>query len=426
MSDSTRDLLIHGVAAAKAHEKNEARYFFEWLLRDDTAEPDEQEQAWHYLAQIADDPKEKRRWLEEILAHNPMDAQARRELLILNGALNPADIVDPDQPSPPKPFRPISARRFICSNCGGILSFDAGQNSLTCQYCGNRQSLLSAIDSGGMIAEENFTVTLATTKGHSTPTQTHIIRCTGCGASFQFLPEMISRPCPYCGTPYVLEETESRDLIAPDAIVPFAIAREQAQKLALEWYQSNKFKILSADALPIGIYLPVWAFDIGGVIDWSCVIEANEKWLPESGTALADESDLLVGASHTLSPKLTREIETFHPRHLVPYDARYLADWAAETYSIEVGDASLVARSRVLAKTEPLVRAGILSKYQHLQFNTLKLVVDSYKLVLLSLWITRYRYEGTWYNVVISGETGHVAAEMPSRGIGGWLANLLG
>ncbi len=426
MSDSTRDLLTHGVAAAKANSKNEARYFLEWLLRDDTADRDEQVEAYRWLAQISDEPKQKRDYLELVLAYNPMHPEARRELAILNGDLNPADIVNPDQmPARTEPPKPITARRFVCSNCGGRMAFDADSTSLTCQYCGNHQSLLSAMDSGAMIEEQNFTVALATTQGHSKPITAHVIHCTGCGASFQFLPEMISRPCPYCETPYVIEQTETRDLIAPEGIVPFTISRDQAHRAALSWYETSKFKILSANALPSGIYLPAWTFDIGGVIDWSCVIEVNDKWLSESGSALVDENDLLVSASHTLSPHLTREIDNFPLRHLVPYDARYLADWAAETYAIEVGDASIVARARVLAKTQPLVQAGITNKYQHLQFSMLKLVIESYKLVLRPLWIARYRFEDKWYNVVINGQTGKVYGEKPQRGIGGWLARLM-
>lgn len=426
MSDSSRDLLIRGVAAAKDHSKNEARYFLEWLLRDETSEDAERDQARHWLSKIADDAKEKRNWLEEILAHNPMDAEARRDLAILNGDLNPADIVDPDKlPTPEEPPKPITARRFVCSQCGGRMAFNADESSLTCQYCGNRQSLLEALDSGGMIEERNFTVALATTKGHSRPIASHVIKCTGCGASFQFQPQLISRSCPYCDTPYVIEQTESRDLIEPEGVVPFEITRERAQQLALEWYTRNKFKILSANALPSGIYLPAWTFDIGGVIDWSCVTEIGDKWLPESGTALADENDLVVSASQTLSAGLTKEIDEFPLHRLMPYDSRYLADWAAETYSIQVGDASIVARARVLTKTQPLVRAGITNKYQHLQFSTLKLVIDSYKLVLLPLWLARYRFEGKWYSVVVNGQTGNVRGEKPQRGVSGWLSGLM-
>lgn len=427
MSDSTRDLLIHGISAAKANSKNEAHYFLEWLLRDETADADEHDQARHWLAQISDDPKEKRNWLEEILAHNPMDPEARRELAILNGDLNPADIVNPDQlPAPTESNTPITARRFVCSNCGGRMAFDADENSLTCQYCGNHQTLMAALDSGAMIAEQNFTVALATTKGHSKPIASHVIKCAGCGASFQFQPEMISRVCSFCGTPYVIEQTGTRDLIAPEGIVPFAVSREHAQRAALSWYDNNKFKILSVAALPGGIYLPAWTFDIGGLIEWSCVTEVNDKLLPQSGSTLADENDLLVSASHTLSPGLTKEIDNFPLHRLVPYDPRYLADWAAETYTIEVGDASLVARSRVLAKSQPLVRASITNQYEHLQLSTLKLVIDSYKLILLPFWIARYRFEGKWYNVVINGQTGNVHGEKPARGISGWLAGLVG
>lgn len=427
MSDSTRDLLIHGVAAAKANSKNEARYFLEWLLRDETAERDEHEQARHWLAQISDDPKEKRNWLEEILAYNPMDPDARRELAILNGNLNPSDIINPDRlltlDEPPKP---LGARRFVCSNCGGGMAFDASKTSLACQYCGNRQSLLEAMEGGSAVEEQNFTVALATTKGHSQPTASHVIKCAGCGAAFQFQPQILSRRCSYCGTAYVLKQTETRELIPPEAVVPFAIPREQAHRAVIDWYQKNKFKILSADALPSGVYLPAWTFDIGGVIEWSCVVEVNDKSMPESGSALADENDLLVSASHTLSPGLTKEIDNFPLKHLAPYNSGFLADWAAETYTVPVSDASIVARARVLAKTQPLVRASITNNYQHLQFSTLKLVIDSYKLVLLPLWIARYRFEGKWYNVVVNGATGEVNGEKPARGISGWLAGWMG
>ncbi|MBI3537156.1 MAG: hypothetical protein HY070_06335, partial [Chloroflexi bacterium] len=80
MSDSTRDLLIRGIAAAKAKFIHEARFYLEWLLRDESASREEQMEAYRYLAEISDDAKQKRDYLEQILAANPSDPDARRAL----------------------------------------------------------------------------------------------------------------------------------------------------------------------------------------------------------------------------------------------------------------------------------------------------------------------------------------------------------
>src|SRR5450756_2189468 len=110
MSDSTHDLLIRGIAAAKGDSKQEARFYLEWVLRSPDAEQPQLVEAWRYLAEISDDPQEKRNCLDEVLARNPTDPEARRALAILNGDLKPADLVDPDRmPAPPASMLPQPA-----------------------------------------------------------------------------------------------------------------------------------------------------------------------------------------------------------------------------------------------------------------------------------------------------------------------------
>lgn len=428
MSDSTRDLLVYGIAAAKANSKAEARHYLEWLLRDGTATQDETVEAWRWIAKISDDPKEKRDSLEQVLACNPMDPEARRTLAILNGDLNPADIVDadhlPTRDASQAP-RPIEARRFVCANCGGRMSYSADNASLTCDYCGRRQSLASAMSNGSMLEEHDFAVALATAKGHSRPVTTQSIKCTGCGASFVLSPEIISKCCPYCGSAYVIEQIETRELIAPKGIVPFAISRDRAQRAVLEWYRSEEFKVLSADALPSGVYLPAWTFDIGGVIEWHCEIEIGDAWLPQTGSYLVGENDIHIVASHTLSAQLTREMETSLIDRLVPYDPGYLADWPAETYQVTLGDASLVARTRALAHARPRIEASVAHNHRNLHLSTLKLVTESYKLILLPFWIARYHLQEKWYSIAIDGQSGEIRAEKPHQGVLGWFENLM-
>ena len=55
-----------------------------------------QAQANYYLSQVEDDPRQKRQFLEETLAIDMGHAAARRALAILDGKLNPDEIVNPD------------------------------------------------------------------------------------------------------------------------------------------------------------------------------------------------------------------------------------------------------------------------------------------------------------------------------------------
>ncbi len=424
MSDSTRDLLIRGIAAAKAQSNAEARNYLEWVTRSPDATRDELVQAWRYLAAISADPNQKRDALEHALAYNPSDPEARRDLAILNGALDPADIVDPDRMSAPETRAapvPLEARRFVCLNCGGKLAFTPDGNALTCAYCGNRQTLLAAMDDGAMVEEQSFTVTLATAKGHLRPVAVQSLTCASCGASVMLSPQTISRNCPFCATPYVIEQVETRELILPEGVAPFAVSRQDAHHAVMDWYRAHGFKILSANALPQGVYLPVWTFDLGGTIEWNCMVERNEVWLPQSGSHLVYENDMLVAASHSVSAGLLDEVREFPLERLVPYDARYLADWGAETYQISVGAASLVARALVLEKSRPKIAALITENYRDLRLSALRLVVESFKLILLPFWIARYRFDAKWYAVVVNGQTRAVRGEKPATGLGKWL-----
>src|SRR5512136_897629 len=104
MSETARELLVRGVAAAKtgqAQDKEEARFYLEWVLRIGDATLDQKTTAWLWLSQIEDDPRKKRDCLENVLAADPANGPARRGLAILDGRLKAEDVIDPNQPIAP-------------------------------------------------------------------------------------------------------------------------------------------------------------------------------------------------------------------------------------------------------------------------------------------------------------------------------------
>ncbi|MBI5303581.1 MAG: hypothetical protein HY868_15710 [Chloroflexi bacterium] len=431
-NDNVRDLLVHGIAAAKAKSNDEARFYLEWVLRTN-ADHEQMRDAWMWLGRVKTDLKEKRHCFEQGLAYDPSDPELRRELAILDGRLNPADIVDPDRMPAPAASSGAPTRRFVCAQCGGKMSFTPDGNALTCEYCGKRQSLADLDNT--LIAEQDFLIALATAKGHTQPTMQRAFACASCGASFVLAPATISLKCPYCETAYAVEKTETRELIEPAGVVPFAITLDRALRAELKWFREAGYELRGDPVPPTGVYVPAWTFDLGGEIEWNCLVEEQQMdmpgmnsrtvWRKRNGSRVIYENDLLVCATHTLNATLLDALNEMPLAKLAPFDPRFLADFPAETYQINVGDASLVARSRVHTKTRQEIEASIFETYQDLTASTAHLVIESYKLILVPLWIAHYKLEDVQRAIVINGHTGALRAEKPQSGIGRWFADLL-
>ena len=410
MSDDAEDILVRGIAAAKAKEPEEARHYLEWALRLDP-DPDQTQEAWYWLSQMSTNPSEKRTWLENILANNPGDARARRALAILDGKLNPAEIIDPDKFKQPAAGSPQSAdaQRFICSKCGGRMTFAPDGLSLTCEYCASHEHIASDKKQSG---DQDFLVAMATVKGHISPTQAYMLVCQGCGANFLLPPQDLTMNCPYCDSSYVLKSQAIRNLIQPSAMIPLAVPESKAQQAMRDWLQSRHSHIPVQVSRGVGVYLPFWDFNIGGQIDWRYLVEEQRQLLEQTGADVVYLSDILAPATKRLCKACLPVIQSYNLKSLVDYDPRYLSNWPAETYQVEVGDASLDAHQTALAIEKQRAQQKVPTDAKNLVFNSSNILIDSFKLVVLPLWMTRIsREDGRKFDVVINGQTAQVFGE---------------
>lgn len=417
-------LLLRGEAAAKEGNRLEAAHYLEWVLRTESTE-DEKLEAWYWLALASQDPDEKRHYLEEVLTRNPLHVRARRQLAILDGRLPEEEIVDPEKLPPTAGDRPQVAdtHRFLCPRCAARMVFAPDGESLYCEHCGYGRAPGSG---NGMVNEQDFIVAMATARGHSRPETMQAFQCEGCAAAFLLAPETISITCPYCNATYAVEMRETRELVPPQGIIPFAIEEEQAQRRVDGWLARQK----GAGRAPVhGVYLPVWTFDIGGAIGWEGHGQEYEpstrQWRPLAGTHPIFYDDYLVPGSTTLPEGLARAaINRFDLAQLVNFEQAYLAAWPAQTYEINVGDASLAARRGVLETKRQEVLARLEGRVNQIRLSTAEMVVESYKLLLLPLWIAHYRLGPRTYTIVVNGQTGAVGGERPRRTGAGALAEV--
>lgn len=423
MSDNTRDLLVRGIAAAKSGDTKEAFFYLDWLLGLDPS-AEERKEAWFWLSKTSADPVEKRKYLENILVTDLWDGRARRELAILDGKLKEEDIIDPNRLVATAPGEASAgADRFICPQCGGRMTFTPTGQSLTCEYCDSQKRLtIARVPSEADGAD--FIIGLATAKGHLKPVTVHTITCKGCGAQMILPARQLSQNCPYCQSSYVLTQKTTVETVAPDAIIPFRVNENQAKLILRGWFAEQRFDERPRVSRGQGVYYPVWLFNMGGQISlrYELMVE-KDQWQAMTDARIVQLQDILIPAITRFQDEPASVFQSFEVSALTPFEQFYLADWLAETYQIAMSDASLNARQQAFTHEKQRIINTLEGYYRDLSFSSAGMMVESYQLILVPVWVTSYQIGGKNYILVINGQNGQIFAEKPKPE--GWLSRLL-
>ncbi|MDQ6695199.1 MAG: transposase, partial [Chloroflexota bacterium] len=266
MAEEADDLLLYGVAAAESGSKDEARFYLEWALR---AQPNSEQEAkaWYWLSRVTDDPVEKRSALENVLAAYPTYPEARRDLAILEGRLNEADIIDQRRPiasiAPPANIGTQDEAHFTCPRCGAKMVYDSLKEIFACQFCGYKGD---ATQQSTEVQERDWVAAVYTQRGHRWELPTaRMLYCLNCGANVALAPSRISTACPFCGTPYVEHAIEERELIEPEGIIPFSSTAQWALDAIQQWSDGQslrqpEIRQVIRPVVPRPVYLPFWTF----------------------------------------------------------------------------------------------------------------------------------------------------------------------
>ena len=249
----------------------------------------------------------------------------------------------------------------------------------------------------------------------------------------------------YCGSPHVISLEKAKDLLAPTGIIPHAFNQKRATHHLIQWVEDNRIEPEKKVEFPRGLYLPLWTFDVGGAIDYTAEMiqydnDDNDIFKQQrqlESVRINDQypvmvDDLPLPASRKLSAPLLKLIPKFDMKSVKPYDPRYLADWPAEVYDIPMADASLDARSQAYALTKRNLPHAI-NSMRIIHTSSANLVIDSFKLVLLPVWMAELPFDGREHLVLINGQSGDVAGDIQdktaapkeSEGLLNFLADLL-
>jgi DNA-directed RNA polymerase subunit RPC12/RpoP len=425
MSESARDLLVRGVAAAKAGEAQEARFFLEWVLRSEPTD-DQRIEACLWLSDLSQDAAQQRNWLEEVLARQPAEPRAQRKLAMLNGGLRAEEIVDADTlpaSSPPTAQPPLL--QVDCLNCGAALLALAGVPRLGCAYCGaaidvrTAGAKLHAAPGGGRrarpgrrpsprIGEGNLVVELARLRGHRPAQPALNVTCRGCAATFIVPPDHPSLRCPYCHAVHVVDQADTSSQMAPDFILPVQVDQQQALERLARWAGEQKLKAMQVELE--GFYVPFWAFELAGEITAQVFREDARQPLvvAEATERLPLRVSICVPATEH-HPRLMESVAQATPANsALSFEPLLLSGWLAESYRIPLSQAAIVARGEAVSRVRRESRGWFQGRSS---YDTSTVFVEDFRLLLIPLWLGELAKEAGGGGVCVHGISAEVYAE---------------
>lgn len=318
---------------------------------------------------------------------------------------------------------------FRCPNCDASKAYSADDGGLTCSYCGYYEAPKS--EKVGKKAEEfEFTVETMERATQGWGSERKELACNRCDAHVTISTDMLTHTCPFCHSNQVVQVKAPQDVLRPRFLVPFKVDSEMVRKNTAVWLGSSWMLPASLNRLAHGteftpIYIPAWTFDASTSANWKAEVahtktrghgknrRTTTEWRWESGKVRKAYDDLMVNGASNLSETLLRDIRRFDLRQLVTYAPDFLAGVQAQAYDVSLDEAYKRARSSMREHTKQACRSQASSQRMRNFSMKLDFTEESWRYILLPLFIAVYHYDNKPYQILVNGQTGAVTGQRP-------------
>ncbi len=324
-----------------------------------------------------------------------------------------------------------------CINCGAELKYKPGTTSINCAYCGHEEHIDISANSFEELELYPYLKEMGAQK-HSE--EISMLHCKNCGANQHVEENYKSLHCVYCSMPLILEDAYKEDWILPGAVLPFQLDQKKSFQIFKQWvntlwFAPNKLKKAALDPqFTKGLYLPYWTFDAQLKADYSgqrgvyyyetqTYRDSNGKtqrrqvrktrWYPASGQISGFVDDTLVKASKQRTGRIPSTIARWNLKLLQPFDSSFLAGFVTEKYTIPLKQGHLSAKDEAKRIAERWCRQDIGGDTQRVTRMDMNLSEETFKHILLPVYVSAYRYNGKEYNFFINGENGTISGTRP-------------
>lgn len=330
-------------------------------------------------------------------------------------------------------------QKYPCAACGAQAQWNPAKQALVCGFCGTVTPF--TVDSAGEVRELDLAAALRDVpdgdRGWMAEKRT--VQCQSCKAVSVFDPERVGQNCDFCGSPALVPYDEIKAPIRPESLLPFKVTEPSVREQIRRWYAG---KWLAPNALRTkamvdrvhGVYIPYWTFDAHAVCPWRA--EAGHyyytteqyrdkegrlqtrqirhvRWEPASGEVRHFFDDEPIPGTHGVSHHLLRQVEPFPTGELIPYSTAYLSGFVVEHYQVVLLEAANHSQEQMKGKLREMSAAQVPGDtHRNLEIYP-TFSGQTFKHVLVPLWLLTYTYGGKPWQVVVNGYTGAMAGDYP-------------
>ena len=327
-----------------------------------------------------------------------------------------------------------------CAACGAQAEWNPSKQALVCPFCGTVTPFVVDSTTGALV-ENDLARALRElpdeARGWLADKRT--VQCQSCKAVSVFDPERVGQNCDFCGSPALIDYTEIKAPIRPQALLAFKISEPHVREQIRRWYASKwlapgKLKSRALVDRVRGVYIPYWTFDAQAVCPWEAdagyyyyTTESyrdnqgrsqtrqvrHVRWEPASGIVRHFFDDEPVPGTHGVSHALLGQVEPFRTTELVPYDTAFLSGFVVEHYQIVLLDAAQASQEQMKRKLFEMCSAEVPGDTQrNLQIHP-TFSAQTFKHILVPIWLLSYLYGAKTYQVVVNGDDGRMAGQYP-------------
>lgn len=338
----------------------------------------------------------------------------------------------------------VARSRFSCPACGAEATWDPGKKALVCHFCGTVAPAnveLSGFSPADPVVEHDLAAALRSIPDEARGWQADKtqVRCQSCQAISVFDANRVGQRCDFCGSSALVPYEEVKASFRPESLLEFRIPEAQVRDAirawrGSRWFAPNALRTKAATDTVRGIYIPYWTFDAQVHAGWTALsgyyyyetetftnaqgqTETRRvqctRWEPTFGEVDHFFDDELVTASRGVPPARLAAIEPFPTRELKPYRAGFLSGWVVERYQIDLVTAARAARERMDRELAQLCARQVPGDTHRELEVSADYSGQTFKHILVPIWLLVYEFRGRPYQVVVNGYTGAIAGDFP-------------
>jgi len=335
----------------------------------------------------------------------------------------------------------ISAlEKYSCPACGAQAEWNPSKQKLVCGFCGTESPYQIDRDTG-QVAEIDLAATLRELpeEDRGWQTERRSVQCQSCKAVMVYDPQRVGQNCEFCGSPALVSYDEIKAPIRPHGVLPFKIDRGRVRDDIRGWWRGkwlapNKLSKTAMVDRVHSLYIPYWTFDARVHCPWQAEAghyyyvsvagrdskgrsvtrqERRVRWSAASGLVDHAFDDEPVPGTQGLPLELLRKVEPFPTGESVKYDTAFLAGHVVEHYKVVLLEAAQQSQAQMHAKLEALCAAQVPGDTQRNLRIFPTYSAQTFKHVLVPIWLLTYNYGRTAYQVLVNGYTGKIAGKHP-------------